>query len=80
MDEVLDKFGFAVQLVPDGSYYFKTTVTVEPTPEFFGWIFSLGRAVEIIGPDLVRERMLSKARSQEYMYREKKNKRKPSVY
>ena len=80
VDEVLDKFGFAVQLVPDGSYYFKTTVTVEPTPEFFGWIFSLGRAVEIIGPDLVRERMLSKARSQEYMYREKKNKRKPSVY
>ena len=80
VDEVLDKFGFAVQLVPDGSYHFKTTVTVEPTPEFFGWIFSLGRAVEIIGPDLVRERMLSKARSQEYMYREKKNKRKPSVY
>ena len=80
VDEVLDKFGFAVQLVPDGSYHFKTTVTVEPTPEFFGWIFSLDYSAEIISPDSVRRAMHSKARSQEYKYREKKNKRKPSVY
>lgn len=79
VDEVLDKFGFAVQLVPDGSYYFTTTVTVEPTPEFYGWIFSLGHAVEIIGPDLIRRMMYSKVRSQEYTYREKKYKRNPSV-
>jgi len=75
VDEVLDKFGFAVQLVPDGSYYFTTTVTVEPTPEFYGWIFSLGHAVEIIGPDSVRSAMHSKAWSQEYRYRDKKKRK-----
>lgn len=75
VDEVLDKFGFAIQLVPDNSYFFTTTVTVEPTPEFFGWIFSLGFAAEIIGPDSVRRTMYNKAWSQARTYRDKKKRK-----
>ena len=75
VDEVLDKFGFAIQLIPDGTSWFKTTVTVEPTPEFFGWVFSLGNWIEIIGPASIRARMRSQAWWTEYHHRNK-NKRK----
>ena len=61
VDDVLDKFGFAVHLIPDGEYYFTTTVTAEPTPEFLGWVFSLRAPAEILGPDRVRREMYYKA-------------------
>lgn len=80
VDEVLDKFGFAAKLLPDGAYYFTTTVTVEPTPEFLGWVFSLGHAVEVIGPDTVRAQIRSRARSQEHLYRDKRIKETPPVH
>lgn len=73
VDEVLDKFGFAIHLIPDGPHFFTTTVTLEPTPEFLGWIFSLGRYVEIVAPESVKASMYYRASSASSKYKRKKN-------
>ena len=45
VDKVLDRFGFSIQMIPDGDWHFTTTVAAEPTDEFYGWLFAT-RAVE----------------------------------
>ena len=49
-DKVLDKFGFGIYMIPDGEHYFRTIVSVEPTNDFFGWLFSLDSSAEILDP------------------------------
>lgn len=48
---VLDRFGQDVMLVPDGDRHFTVTVEAVVSPQFFGWLFGLGDAVELTGPD-----------------------------
>ena len=60
VDKVLDKFGFAIQMIPDGDRFFTTTVAVEPTNDFFGWMFSMGTNAEILEPAIVRGSMAFK--------------------
>ena len=69
VDDVLDKFGFAIHLLKDGDNHFTTTVTTEPTPEFLGWVFSLGVYAEILGPDSVRRKMYYRAWSEYRKYK-----------
>ncbi len=57
VDKVLDKFGFAIQMIPENEYYFTATVSVEPTNDFYGWLFSLDSSAEILEPPMVRHSM-----------------------
>lgn len=68
VDEVLDKFGFAIQMIPDGEHHFITTVSLEPTHDFYGWLFSFGRNAEILEPSIIRTSMYYKLRDAIYRY------------
>lgn len=60
VDDILDKFGFSVQMIPEGKSHFTVSVNIEPTDDFYAWVFSLGGRVEILEPDLVRTSMAFK--------------------
>lgn len=47
---VLDRFGQDVILVPDGEEHFTVTLPLVMSPQFFGWLFGLGDAVQLTGP------------------------------
>ena len=60
---VMDKFGHDVSMIPQGNWRFRITVPVSVSPQFYAWVFGLGKCVEIIEPVNVREgmkRMLEK--------------------
>ncbi len=48
---VLDRFGRDVTLVPDGEDHFTVTLDLVVSPPFWGWLFGLGDAVRVLGPD-----------------------------
>ena len=47
---VLDRFGLDVMLIPDGQEHFTLTAPLVMSPQFFGWLFGLGSAVELVSP------------------------------
>jgi len=54
---IIDRFGQEVNIIPSKAGYFKTRVSVEISPQFLAWVFSLGESVEILSPDSVIEEM-----------------------
>ncbi len=59
---VIDRFGKDVMIVPDGEEHFTVQVDVVVSPPFFGWLFSFGTAVCIVGPEDVAAQMREHAR------------------
>ena len=53
---VIDRFGTDVPVIKTDSEHFETSVTVKISPQFFGWLASLGRGVKIISPISVKDR------------------------
>lgn len=54
---VIDRFGKDIAMHPDDKDHFTISVTVEVSPQFYGWLCGLGRGVKIIAPDSVAEQM-----------------------
>lgn len=54
---IIDRFGKNVMLIPVDEEHFTVTVTVMVSSAFLGWVFSLGKNVQIVGPDKVVEKM-----------------------
>jgi hypothetical protein len=52
-DNVVDKFGNDVMMVPQGDGTFTVSPTVAVSPVFFSWVFSFGGRVKILGPEAV---------------------------
>ena len=48
---MIDRFGKKIPIIPVDEGHFKTTATVAFSPQFIGWVLSLGDAVKVIGPD-----------------------------
>ena len=55
---ILDRFGTDVGVKPEGEDHFSAHMPVTVSPQFFGWIAGLGRAVKITGPEPVRRKYL----------------------
>ena len=51
---VIDRFGKDVILAPDGEGFFRVSVTVFCSPQFFAWLFGLGSGVQILAPETVK--------------------------
>jgi DnaJ-class molecular chaperone len=51
-----DRFGDVMMTAEDDNY-FRVTVPVAVSPQFFGWVLGLGKNVQIIGPEEVRTQM-----------------------
>ena len=58
----LDRFGKDIIISPDGPDHYTTTIPVAFSNQFLGWVFSLGKGVQVIGPDFVVERMQEETR------------------
>ena len=59
---IIDRFGKDVMMIPTDDEHFIVNVDVHVSRQFLGWVFSLGEAVKIIGPDEVVEQMRGEAR------------------
>ena len=47
---ILDRFGMEVSLVPEEEKHFTVSLEVVVSPQFWGWLFGLGEAAELIAP------------------------------
>lgn len=57
----IDRFGKDISFVPVDKNHSTVTVDVNVSPQFFGWIFGLGKDVKVIGPDEVVEELKASA-------------------
>lgn len=76
---IIDRFGKDVMMIPEDADHFRVNVDVHVSKQFLGWVFSLGEAVKIIGPDEVVEQMRGEARRLMEQYGEQENKTKPRI-
>ena len=56
---VIDRFGKDINITPVDDAHFQTTVRVNVSQQFIGWVIALGSAIRIVAPDAVVERMRS---------------------
>ena len=54
---IIDRFGTEVDIIKRAADSFTVRVNVQISPQFLGWVFSLGENIKIISPDRVIERM-----------------------
>lgn len=66
---IVDRFGTGVNITNITEEYFNARVSVQVSPQFFGWLFSLGDAVEIMEPSNVKERMKEEIKKIAKMYK-----------
>ena len=56
----IDRFGKDISFRPIDDEYSELHVDVNVSPQFFGWIFSLGKDVKVVGPEEVVEELHTK--------------------
>ncbi len=64
----LDRFGKDISIRPASEGRSSTLVDVAVSYQFFGWIFSLGKGVKVVGPDEVVEEMKNAAKNFAELY------------
>ena len=53
----IDRFGKDISIRKVDEEHSEINVSVHVSPQFFGWIFSLGKDVKVVGPSEVIEQM-----------------------
>ena len=66
---IIDRFGTEVNITKKDKQYFNARVSVQVSPQFFGWVFSLGDGVQISGPKSVVDRMKAELKNVTNMYK-----------
>ena len=64
MKYIIDRFGEKIKVRPTENGTFLTTVTVQLSPVFYGWVFQFGGGIKITNPKFVKmnyEELLNKA-------------------
>lgn len=54
---LIDRFGKDIPIIALDDDYFEAKVNVALSPQFLGWIMSLGKGIRITGPEPVVDRM-----------------------
>ncbi|MBQ4054155.1 MAG: WYL domain-containing protein [Clostridia bacterium] len=54
---IFDRFGISIPVRYTDSEHFEVTVKITVSPQFYAWVFGLGGAVRITGPDDVAAKM-----------------------
>ena len=52
---IMDRFGQGSLLIPEGDTHFRVHILVSVSRQFFGWITGIGKEMQIIGPESVKE-------------------------
>lgn len=66
---IVDRFGTEVNITKKEKEFFNVRVNVQVSPQFFGWVFSLGDGVQISGPASVVSRMKDEIKKISKMYK-----------
>ena len=53
----IDRFGKDISIIKVDAEHSEINVSVNVSPQFFGWIFSLGKDVKVVGPGEVVDQM-----------------------
>ena len=61
----IDRFGKDITFRPVANEHSELHVDVNVSPQFFGWIFSLGKDVKVVGPEEVVEEL--RAKTEEFL-------------
>lgn len=61
----IDRFGKDITFRPVDNEHSELHVDVNVSPQFFGWIFSLGKGVKVVGPEEVVEEL--RAKTEEFL-------------
>ena len=61
----IDRFGKDISIRKVDAEHSEINVSVNVSPQFFGWIFSLGKDVKITGPEEVVEEL--RAKTEEFL-------------
>ncbi len=56
---LLDRFGTNIWMRPLDEEHFSAHVTVALSPQFFGWVTAIGKDLQIVGPESVKEQYRS---------------------
>ncbi len=59
---LIDRFGQEIRIIPGETGTFTAYISVAVSPQFLGWVFSLGRDVRITGPAKVVQMMREEGR------------------
>ena len=65
---LIDRFGKDIPIITVDENHVQTTVDVFVSVQFIGWVFGLGCAVRIVGPEAVVEQMKEQLQRQGEMY------------
>ena len=65
---LFDRFGRDIIVIPQENDRFTTSIEVAVSPNFLGWVFSLGDKLRITGPEELVNRMREEARRFSTMY------------
>ena len=55
MNAVIDRFGQEIFVHKEDDTHFRISVEVAISPQFYGWVFGLGKMVKIVAPEDVRQ-------------------------
>ena len=69
---MIDRFGKKIPIIPVDEEHFKTSATVALSPQFVGWVLSLGDGVKVIGPVDVVATIKTRAEELYKMYQEER--------
>ena len=75
---VFDRFGLDVHIKQAGKGYFQITESIAVSPQFYGWLFGLGKEVKIIEPQEVAQEMKALLKDTYAFYTVKRNRKKKS--
>ena len=67
---IIDRFGKEVMMIPTDEDHFTVNVSVHVSSHFFGWLFSVGAGVKVIGPDDIVEQMKEELQKLSKQYNE----------
>ena len=75
---VFDRFGLDVRITQAGKEYFQITENIAVSPQFYGWLFGLGKEVKIIDPPQVAQEMKALLKDTYAVYTIRRNRKKKS--
>ena len=70
---LFDRFGKEITVIPQGDDRFRASVEIAVSPNFLGWVFSLGDKLRVTGPEELVDRMREEAGRLSAMYPQKNN-------
>jgi predicted DNA-binding transcriptional regulator YafY len=65
---VIDRYGSDIAILKENDERFVFTANVKVSPQFFAWVFSFGKGMEIAYPENVIEQMKASLKEQNEMY------------